>query len=338
MVSKVLVTGGTGYIASHTVVALIDCGYSPILFDNLSNSKLLVLDRIQQITGFSPVFIEGDMRDSNALSSVFKEHDIDSVVHFAGLKAVGESVQQPQQYYDNNALGSLNLTRAMANASCFKLIFSSSATVYGDQEQVPITEEMPVTATSPYGRTKLMSEQIFKDLADADSRWQTALLRYFNPVGAHPSALIGEDPKGIPNNLLPYVAKVASGALKQLEVFGDDYDTVDGTGVRDYIHVVDLADAHVKALAALNADHGCQAYNLGTGRGYSVLEIIAAFEQASGVDVPYKVVARRAGDMAISYADVSKSEQCIDWKARYGLAEMMQDHWRWQKNNPLGYE
>lgn len=336
---KVLVTGGAGYIASHTVVSLIENAYSPILFDNLCNSKLLVLDRIKQITDQSPIFVEGDTRDRAALSRVFEEHDIDSVIHFAGLKAVAESVEQPHRYYDNNVFGTLNLIRAMTDAACFKLVFSSSATVYGDPVAVPVTEEMPLHATNPYGRTKLMVEQMLVDLACADERWQTALLRYFNPVGAHSSGLIGEDPKGTPNNLLPYLAQVAAGNLKRLSVYGDDYDTADGTGVRDYIHVVDLAEAHVKALAVLNnGGHGCQAYNLGTGQGYSVLEIIAAFEQVSATKIPYEIVARRAGDIAKSFADASKSERGIGWKARFGLSEMMQDHWRWQQKNPLGYK
>ena len=336
--SKVLVTGGTGYIASHAVVALIENGYTPVLFDNLSNSKLAVLDRIRQISNQSPDFINGDLLDGDAVNTVFKEHSIDSVIHFAGLKAVGESVAHPQRYYENNVIGTLNLTRAMSQAGCFKIVFSSSATVYGEPEEVPVTEKTPLSTTNPYGRTKLIVEQILADLVVADSRWQAALLRYFNPIGAHQSGLIGEDPNGIPNNLVPYMTQVAAGRLKQLEVYGNDYDTRDGTGVRDYIHVVDLADAHVKALAVLRDQHGCQAYNLGTGQGSSVLDLIAAFEEVNGITIPYKIVARRAGDIASCYADPSKSEREIGWNARFGIEAMMQDHWRWQQQNPFGYK
>lgn len=335
---KVLVTGGTGYIGSHAVVALIEDGHVPVLFDNLSNSKQLVLERIKTVTGQSPIFVQGDMRDIHALASVFKEHDIDSVLHFAGLKAVGESVSEVQNYYENNVVGTLNLTRAMADANCFKIVFSSSATVYGDPDTLPITENTTLFATNPYGRTKLMAEQLLGDLAKSDARWQSALLRYFNPVGAHSSGLIGEDPNGIPNNLVPYIAQVAAARLDCLAVYGNDYDTVDGTGVRDYIHVVDLVAAHVKALDALTDGHGCQAYNLGTGEGFSVLQVIAAFEKASGIAIPYQVVARRTGDIASCFADPSKSERELAWKAEFDLQAMMQDHWRWQQKNPRGYQ
>ena len=336
--SKILVTGGTGYIASHAVVALMERGYEPVLFDNLSNSKLLVLDRIEEITGQRPIFIQGDIRDHQALVSVFNDHAIASVMHFAGLKAVGESVTEAQKYYDNNVAGTLCLSRVMAEAACFQIVFSSSATVYGEPSTVPVTESMPLSATNPYGRTKLMIEQILSDLAAADPRWQVSLLRYFNPIGAHPSGLIGEDPNGIPNNLLPYIAQVASGKLERLAVYGGDYDTIDGTGVRDYIHVMDLVAAHVQALEALTGRHGCQSYNLGTGQGYSVLQVIEAFELASGVSVPYELTSRRAGDAAVSFADPAKSERLLGWKAKLDLAQMMKDHWCWQKNNPSGYQ
>ncbi len=336
--STVLVTGGTGYIASHAVVTLIEQGFTPVLFDNLSNSKSLVVDRIEAITGVRPRFVEGDLSNIGLLESVFAEFKIDSVIHFAGLKAVGESVREAQRYYANNVAGTLALTQVMAAADCYSLVFSSSATVYGDPETVPITEDMPLSATNPYGRSKLMVEQILSDLAVSNENWRIALLRYFNPVGAHESGLIGEDPNGIPNNLLPYIAQVAVGKLECLSVFGGDYQTVDGTGVRDYIHVVDLVEAHVKALSALAPEHGCQAYNLGTGQGYSVLEVIKAFEQASGVEIPYKIVERRAGDIRASYASPENTASKLGWRARYDLAAMMRDHWCWQQRNPQGYE
>jgi len=336
--SHVLVTGGTGYIASHAVVTLIEQGFTPLLLDNLSNSKAVVIDRIEQITGTKPRFLEADLQDKRALKKLFSDYQIDHVIHFAGLKAVGESVREAQRYYANNVAGTLALTEAMSEAKCFSLVFSSSATVYGDPQTVPITEDMPLSATNPYGRSKLMIEQILSDLAISDNRWQIALLRYFNPVGAHQSGLIGEDPNGIPNNLLPYVAQVAVGKLARLSVFGGDYETPDGTGIRDYIHVVDLVEAHVKALQALDSKHGCQPYNLGTGEGYSVLEVIAAFEAASDVEIPYDIVARRAGDIAASYASPERSQRQLGWQARFDLASMMRDHWRWQQQNPRGYD
>ncbi len=336
--TKILVTGGAGYIGSHTVVALLEQGLTPILFDNFSNSQEAVLSRIEKITGVSPQLIEGDIKDGEKLNEVFVEHEFDAVIHFAGLKAVGESVEEPLRYYQNNVYGSLQLFRTMAKHGCFRLVFSSSASVYGEPESVPITEHFPLSAANPYGQTKLMIENILRDLSAADARWQASILRYFNPVGAHKSALIGENPNGIPNNLVPYIAQVAIGKLSRLSVFGGDYDTIDGTGVRDYIHVVDLADAHLKALDALDDGHGCCAYNVGTGEGYSVLEIIAAFERACGAKIPYDIVARRSGDVASSFADPIFSEQKLGWKARFGLNEMMRDHWQWQSANLEGYK
>lgn len=334
---KILVTGGAGYIGSHTVVALQKLGLEPIVFDNLANSSALVFDRITEISGSRPAFIEGDVCDKSALDSAFSQHDIDSVIHFAGLKAVGESVVQPLRYYQNNVHGAMQLIEAMQEHDCKKIVFSSSATVYGDPASVPITEDFPLSATNPYGQSKLMIENILRDLAAADPNWQISILRYFNPVAAHPSGLIGEDPKGIPNNLMPYIAQVGVGKLKKLSVYGDNYDTPDGTGVRDYIHVCDLADAHSSALMALSEPHGCQAYNVGTGVGYSVFEMIKAFEAASGVEIPYEVVSRRPGDIAQCFADASKSASSLGWSAKCSLQQMMDDHWRWQSRNPRGY-
>lgn len=338
--SPILVTGGAGYIGSHVCVELINSGYLPIVVDNLCNSKPEALKRVATITGVEPVFYEVDINDKDALRTVFAAHAIEAVMHFAGLKAVGESNQIPMKYYRYNVAGSLSLTEVMEEFNQRKLIFSSSATVYGDPVSVPIDETFATSATNPYGRSKLIVEEILQDIAKAPgSQWNISLLRYFNPVGAHESGLIGEDPAGIPNNLLPYVAQVAIGKLKELSVFGNDYDTPDGTGVRDYIHVVDLARGHVAALRGLEqSGAGCRAYNLGTGRGYSVLEMVKAFEAASGRTVPYRVVPRRAGDIASCYADPVKAKTELGWAAEFGLERMMQDAWRWQSQNPNGYD
>lgn len=333
-----LVTGGSGYIGSHTVVQLLNKGHDVVIFDNLSNSRPEVLNRIEAICGKRPIFIEGDIRDKDSLKAVFSDHSIHSVIHFAGLKAVGESVQKPLYYYQNNVEGSLNLFEAMAEAGCYKIVFSSSATVYGDPISVPIDEGFPLSATNPYGQSKLMIENILRDLSISNDQWQIALLRYFNPVGAHESGLIGEDPAGIPNNLMPFVAQVAVGKRDRLSVFGGDYPTHDGTGVRDYIHVEDLAAGHLKALDVLTSDHGCKAYNLGTGNGYSVLDVVKAFAEASGCDVPYEIVERRSGDIAECYADPAFSERALGWKAEYDMKKMVEDHWCWQSKNPNGYE
>ncbi|WP_027859008.1 UDP-glucose 4-epimerase GalE [Marinobacterium jannaschii] len=333
----ILVTGGAGYIGSHTVVLLQEAGYDVVIFDNLSNSNPEVFNRIEELTGKRPLFIRGDIRDPEALDSVFRDQNIDAVIHFAGLKAVGESVEKPVLYYRNNVEGSVKLFEAMEKHSCKRIVFSSSATVYGDPASVPIREDFPLSATNPYGRSKLMIEDILRDLQRSDNCWQTAILRYFNPVGAHPSGRIGEDPNGIPNNLMPYIAQVAVGKLPELKVFGDDYDTPDGTGVRDYIHVMDLAAAHLKALEALTPEHGCTAYNIGTGQGYSVLEAANAFAAASEREIPYSIAPRRAGDIAECYADPAFSESTLMWQARYGMEEMVRDHWRWQSENPHGY-
>lgn len=335
---KILVTGGTGYIGSHTVVELLNADYEVVIFDNLDNSSELVVDRIEQICGRRPQLVIGDVCDKNALQAVFSDFDFDAVLHFAGLKAVGESVEQPLRYYINNVEGALNLFSVMSEHNCHRIVFSSSATVYGDPEEVPITEDAHLVATNPYGQSKLMVEEILRDLAVADADWQISILRYFNPVAAHPSGLIGEDPNGIPNNLAPYIAQVAIGRLAKLSIFGSDYDTADGTGVRDYIHVVDLAAAHLKALQALNNEHGCKAINVGTGQGYSVLELVRAFELASEVNIPYELVARRSGDIASCFADPCLSHSMLGWKAERGLDEMMRDQWNWQSKNPNGYE
>jgi len=333
-----MVTGGAGYIGSHTVVLLQEAGHKVVVFDNLCNSHPEVFNRINQITGISPVFVKGDIRDKSTLRQVFAEYDIDCVIHFAGLKAVGESVTKPLLYYQNNVEGSLNLFEVMASVNCKRIVFSSSATVYGDPASVPIREDFPLSATNPYGQSKLMIENILRDLVVADSDWQISLLRYFNPVGAHASGLIGEDPNGIPNNLMPYVAQVAIGRLEELNVFGADYPTVDGTGVRDYIHVMDLAAGHLKAMNKLSPSHGCQAYNLGTGNGYSVLQVVDAFAEASGRKIPYQIVERRPGDIAKCFADPSLSAEKLNWKAEYSLTEMVRDHWHWQTQNPNGYK
>ncbi|WP_421774517.1 UDP-glucose 4-epimerase GalE [Gracilimonas sp.] len=335
---NVLVTGGAGYIGSHTVLELLNEGHHVIVVDNLSNSSEVALQRVQKITGKELVFYKEDLLNKDALNTIFSEHDIDSVIHFAGYKAVGESVEKPLMYYDNNITSTLYLCELMKKHSVKNIVFSSSATVYGDPREVPITEDFPLSATNPYGRTKLFIEYILKDLHVADASWNIALLRYFNPVGAHKSGLIGEDPNDIPNNLMPYVSQVAVGKLKELSVFGNDYPTPDGTGVRDYIHVVDLAIGHLKALEKLNADPGLVVYNLGTGKGTSVLEMVTAFEQASGKEVPYKITPRRPGDIATCYADPSKAEQELGWTAKRGIEEMCRHAWKWQSDNPNGYK
>ncbi|MDP2110782.1 MAG: UDP-glucose 4-epimerase GalE [Thiobacillus sp.] len=334
---KVLLTGGAGYIGSHTAVECLAAGHEVVVFDNLSNSSVKSLDRVAQIAGKSVTFVQGDIRERAALRALFTRHAIDAVVHFAGLKAVGESVEKPLLYYDNNIAGSIALFEEMTAAGVKSVVFSSSATVYGDPETVPITEDFPLSATNPYGRSKLFIEEMLRDIALADAGWNIALLRYFNPVGAHESGLIGEDPRGIPNNLMPYVAQVAVGRRPQLSVFGGDYPTPDGTGVRDYIHVVDLARGHVAALNKLLKLGGVQTWNLGTGRGVSVLDMVHAFEAASGKPVPYQIVARRAGDVAQCWADPSRAARDLDWRAEYDLPRMCADAWRWQQGNPDGY-
>ncbi|CAD5376988.1 UDP-galactose-4-epimerase [Pseudomonas sp. OF001] len=338
MFKKILVTGGAGYIGSHTSLALLEAGFDVVVLDNLCNSSVESLHRIEGICGRAPLFIQGDIRDRTLLDEIFANYKIDAVLHFAGLKAVGESVREPLAYYENNVAGSVTLCQAMAHAGVFHLVFSSSATVYGEPRQMPIREDFPTgIPTNPYGRSKLMVEEVLRDLAKSDSRWSIALLRYFNPVGAHHSGVIGEDPNGIPNNLLPYITQVAIGKLRELAVFGDDYPTCDGTGVRDYIHVVDLADGHLKALQAISDGSGVHVWNLGTGIGYSVLEMVRAFEQASGRPVPYRIAPRRPGDIAECWADPGKAAHELGWKAERGIDTMMADAWRWQSTNPRGY-
>ena len=338
MPNTILVTGGVGYIGSHTTLLLLQAGFDVVVLDNLCNSSAESLSRVAKISGRSVTFLQGDMRDSTLLSQLFDEHSVNAVLHFAGLKAVGESVSQPLRYYDNNVHGSQVLLHAMADAGVFNFVFSSSATVYGEPSQMPISETCPVgQPTNPYGRSKLMVEDMLRDLAASDPRWRIAILRYFNPVGAHESGLIGEDPNGIPNNLLPYIAQVAVGKLPELAVFGNDYPTHDGTGVRDYIHVVDLAEGHLRALDALDTRRGTDVWNLGTGQGYSVLDMVRAFEAASGKQVPYRISPRRPGDIATCYSDPSKAERELGWKVKRGLPEMMRDAWRWQQMNPNGY-
>ncbi len=334
---KVLVTGGAGYIGSHTCVELLKAGCDVVVFDNLCNAKQESLRRVARITGRAAVFVRGDVRDAGALTQLFATHAIDAVIHFAGLKAVGESVEQPLRYYDNNVTGSLCLLAAMAEAGVYRLVFSSSATVYGEPETVPIREGFPVSATNPYGRSKLMVEEILRDFCRADSRWQIAILRYFNPVGAHDSGLIGEDPNGVPNNLMPFLCQVAIGKRAELQVFGDDYPTQDGSGVRDYIHVVDLALGHLKALEALQGRPGALVVNLGTGRGYSVLELLAEFGRACGKRLPFRIAPRRAGDVAACYADPSLAAEVLGWRAERNIEQMCADSWRWQSQNPDGY-
>jgi UDP-glucose 4-epimerase len=335
---SLLITGGTGFIGSHTVIELLALDKDIVIVDNLSNSSTLVLDRIKQITDKSVTFIQADICDRHALKQVFEQHNIEAVVHFAGLKAVGESSVMPLSYYHNNVSGSVTLLQVMAEHKVKKLVFSSSATVYGENNPSPLDETMPTSATNPYGQTKLMIENILFDLARSDEQWSIACLRYFNPIGAHESGLIGENPNGIPNNLLPYVSQVAVGRLAQLQVFGDDYQTPDGTGVRDYIHVVDLAQGHVKALAALSDIKGCVPINLGTGNGTSVLEIVNTFQEISGQDIPYNIAPRRAGDIGTVYANASVAKTLLDWHAKLDLATMIKDTWRWQSKNPNGFE
>jgi UDP-glucose 4-epimerase len=334
----ILVTGGAGYIGSHTCVELLNAGWDIVVVDNFSNSKPEVLERIREITGKDFKFYEVDLLDKAGLERAFSENEVDAVIHFAGLKAVGESVQIPLRYYHNNVTGTLMLCEVMQAHHVKRLVFSSSATVYGVPRSLPITEDAPLGATNPYGRTKLMIEEILRDLYVSDQEWSVALLRYFNPIGAHPSGRIGEDPNGIPNNLMPYITQVAVGKLTELKVFGDDYPTSDGTGIRDYIHVVDLALGHLKALEKVMASTGVDAYNLGTGRGYSVLEVVKAFEKASGKKIPYTIVERRPGDVPALYADPTKAEKVLGWRAERGIDEMCQDSWRWQSQNPNGYE
>jgi len=333
----ILVTGGTGYIGSHTVVELLDSGYEVVIVDNFYNSKPEVLNRIQDITGKDFKFYEVDIRDQQALDKVFSENQIEAVIHFAGLKAVGESVEIPITYYHNNITGTLMLCEVMQKHGVKKIVFSSSATVYGMDNKPPYTEDMPTSATNPYGRTKLMIEEILKDIYVSDNSWGISILRYFNPIGAHASGKIGEDPNGIPNNLLPYITQVACGKREKLYVFGDDYDTNDGTGVRDYIHVVDLAQAHIKALEKILSNTGVEIYNLGTGVGYSVLDVINTFARVNQVEVPYVITDRRPGDVATSFADPSKAFKELGWKAAKNLEDMCRDSWNWQKNNPDGY-
>ncbi|WP_218765322.1 UDP-glucose 4-epimerase GalE [Vibrio parahaemolyticus] len=335
---KVLVTGGMGYIGSHTCVQMIEAGMEPIIVDNLCNAKLEVLNRIEALTGKQPAFQQGDVRDEAFLDTVFAQHDIQAVIHFAGLKAVGESVAKPLEYYDNNVNGSLVLARSMRKAGVKSIVFSSSATVYGDPEIVPITEDSPTGATTnPYGRSKYMVEQCLSDLFHAENDWSITLLRYFNPVGAHPSGCMGEDPQGIPNNLMPFIAQVAVGRREKLAVFGSDYPTPDGTGVRDYIHVMDLADGHIAALKSVGEKSGLHIYNLGTGKGSSVLEMVDAFAAACGKPVPYELCPRRPGDIAECWASTEKAERELGWKATRTVAEMTADTWHWQSNNPSGY-
>jgi UDP-glucose 4-epimerase len=336
--NKILVTGGSGYIGSHTVILLLEAGYDVVVVDNLSNSSLESLRRVEKITGKSVVFHRVDLRDRAKLNTVFKENVFAGVIHFAGLKAVGESTQIPLEYYEQNIYGTINLLKVMQQHNCHRIVFSSSATVYGDPASVPITEDFPTSATNPYGSSKLFVEQIMRDLAASDDKWHIVLLRYFNPVGAHESGLIGEDPKGIPNNLMPFISQVAVGKRDKLSVFGNDYPTIDGTGVRDYIHVVDLSDAHVKAIQKIDALNGVSTFNLGTENGYSVLQMIEAFEKGSGKKIPYQIAERRPGDIAECWANASKAQKVLGWSATRGLKEMVADSWRWQSNNPYGYE
>lgn len=329
---RILLTGGAGYIGSHTAVALVSAGHDVVCFDNLSNSRADVMDRLETITGQAIPLVIGDIRDRAALEQVIRDHDIEAVIHFAGLKSVGEAVAQPLIYYDNNVRGTLSLIEAMVACNVKSLVFSSSATVYGEPQYLPLDESHPTSATNPYGRTKLMIEEVLTDIAAADPDWRIAVLRYFNPVGAHASGLIGEDPNGVPNNLMPFISRVASGRLEQLSVFGDDYDTPDGTGVRDYIHVTDLAAGHVAALHAMGARaESISTWNLGTGRGYSVLEMVEAFERLNGVRVPYQISARRPGDVASCYASPDKAKSELGWKASLGLEDMCASVWRFER-------
>lgn len=335
---SILVTGGAGYIGSHTVVELLKLGKEVVIVDNLSNSSILVLDRIETITGKRPTFYELDVADKEALREVFEKENIEAAIHFAGYKAVGESVAKPVMYYENNIMSTLALVEVMAEFGVKKIVFSSSATVYGLNNPSPLVETMPTSATNPYGCTKVMLEQILRDVEVADKEWSVALLRYFNPIGAHESGLIGEDPAGIPNNLMPFVAQVAVGKRPELSVFGSDYDTVDGTGVRDYIHVIDLALGHIKALEKISTIAGVHTYNLGSGQGTSVLELVQAFEKVNGVPVPYKIVDRRPGDVATCYANADKALAELNWKTEKTIEDMCRDTWNWQSKNPNGYE
>ena len=335
---SILVTGGAGYIGSHTVIELLNAGYEVVVLDNLVNSSKESLKRVEEITGKKVTFYEGDIADRELLKKMFEAENIDSCIHFAGLKAVGESVSKPLEYYSNNISGSLVLFDEMRNHNVKNIIFSSSATVYGDPAFVPITEECPMgEITNPYGRTKAMLEQILTDIQFADKEWNVILLRYFNPIGAHKSGLIGEDPNGIPNNLMPYITKVATGELPRVNVFGNDYPTPDGTGVRDYIHVMDLATGHVNAIDKIKENPGVKVYNLGTGKGYSVLDVIKNFSEASGIDIPYVITDRRPGDIAECYSDATLAKEELGWEAKYDIKEMCADSWNWQKNNPNGY-
>ncbi len=334
----VLVTGGAGFIGSHTVILLIEAGYQVVIFDNFSNASSESIRRVEEIVNQKIPMVEGDIRNREDLQKVFDTYSIDSVIHFAGLKAVGESVEKPIEYYDNNVTGSNILFEVMRNNGCKSIVFSSSATVYGDPHTTPIKEDFPISATNTYGRTKLFVEEILRDIYRSDNEWKIVLLRYFNPVGAHKSGTIGEDPKDIPNNLMPFIAQTAVGKRDCLSVFGGDYNTPDGTGVRDYIHVVDLADAHVKAIDKIQDFTEVMTINIGTGNGYSVLDMVKAFEKASGKKVPYKIVDRRAGDIATCYADTSYAKEILGWEATCGVDEMCEDGWRWQSNNPNGYE
>jgi UDP-glucose 4-epimerase len=334
---RILVTGGAGYIGSHACLELLDAGYEVVVVDNLLNSKIESLRRVQELAGKTLEFHEIDLLDQESLNDVFGKSNIDAVIHFAGLKAVGESVALPLKYYQNNIAATLVLCKVMADHNVKNIVFSSSATVYGDPDEVPIKEDSHLKATNPYGRTKLMIEEIFKDIRVSDNNWNIAILRYFNPIGAHLSGRIGEDPNGIPNNLCPYICQVAVGRLARLSIFGNDYPTPDGTGIRDFIHVVDLAKAHLSALKKLESDCGIEIYNIGTGRGYSVLEIVASFGKVSGITIPYRIVDRRPGDIATCFADPAKANRDLGWTAEYGIDQMLEDSWRWQNNNPNGY-
>lgn len=335
---SILITGGAGYIGSHTCIELVKSGHDIIVVDNLRNSKKESLKRVEKIIGKPVKFYEADVRDREALRKIFKENNIEAAIHFAGLKAVGESAQIPMEYYENNLDSTFVLCDVMAEFGVKKLVFSSSATVYGMSKTMPLVETMPLGAINPYGRTKYFIEEILRDLYASDKDWSIALLRYFNPIGAHESGLIGEDPRGIPNNLMPYISQVAVGRLEKLRVFGNDYNTVDGTGVRDYIHVVDLADGHVKAVNWALANNGCEAINLGTGNGCSVLQLMDAFQEASGINIPFEIVDRRPGDPDEVYANADKAKSLLGWEAKRSIAEMCRDTWNWQKNNPNGYE
>lgn len=330
----IFVTGGAGYIGSHTVLLLLESGYRVKIYDNLSNSHLEAVKRIERLSGKSVEFIEGDIRDTDRVANALQGSS--AVIHFAGVKAVGESVSNPLKYYDNNVLGTIELLKAMKQSEVKKMIFSSSASIYGNPKYLPIDEQHPINPTNPYGRSKFMLEQILRDIYDTNRGYSFGILRYFNPIGAHPSGEIGEDPQGIPNNLLPFITQVASGKLDKLRVFGNDYDTPDGTGVRDYIHVMDLAEGHLRMLEKLD-DNSFDIYNLGTGRGYSVLQIIKTFEKVNGINIPYEIVSRRAGDVPVNYADVSKAQKELGWRAKRDLEDMCKDAWRWQLKNPKGY-